>query len=368
MRQPLEPGMSAEPSSRPTVDIGLPAYCRPQFIGEAIESVLAQTYTDWRLLVSENGPGGGEVEAAVRPYTSDPRIEFGATGENLGPAANWTRLVRAGSAPYFSLIQDDDKWDPDFLATRVRFMERHRECAFVYAGERKMDQNGREIAVELTPSLPVRDVADVLPEGIYQPREFVRAMYDYKLGGIHPPAICSLGVMSRRTCLEAVGAVFDENFPFLYWDVELYMKMAIRYPVGFMAIKDATQRIHHPSVTSENRFDGEHWIRYHAYHGEWFTRELPGFKLPRGYYEVCADAHMMAALDALECGDRRKSARYLRKAVRLAPSYSLANPRVTAGAAGLLLGHRVRRLLARVRAARQARSDQLVYADEVGKA
>ena len=52
----------------------MPAYKRPQFIAEAIESVLAQTHTDWRLLVSENGPGGGEVEAAVRPYMSDPRV------------------------------------------------------------------------------------------------------------------------------------------------------------------------------------------------------------------------------------------------------------------------------------------------------
>jgi glycosyltransferase involved in cell wall biosynthesis len=352
--------------SGPLVDIGLPAYRRPEFIAEAIESVLAQTYTNWRLVVSENGEGGGEVEAAVRPYLSDPRIAYSATGENLGPAGNWTRVLRAGSAPYFTLIQDDDKWDPSFLATRVEYLERHRECAFVYAGERKMDQHGRPIIFELTPALPGRDVADVLPAGIYQPREYVRAMYHYKIGGIHPPSICSLGVMSRRTCLEAVGAVFDENFPFLYWDVELYMKMAIRFPVGFMAIKDATQRIHHPSITSENRFDGEHWIRYHAYHGEWFTRELPGLALPRGYYEVFAEAYVWAALDALERGERRKCARYLRKAVRLAPKWSLANPRVSASAAGLLLGDRGGKLLTRVRAARQSRSEQLVYADEVG--
>jgi glycosyltransferase involved in cell wall biosynthesis len=354
--------------STPTVDIGLPAYKRPHFIAEAIESVLAQTHTNWRLFISENGPGGGEVEAAVRPFLDDPRITFSPTGDNLGPAANWTRVLRAGSAPYFTIIQDDDTWDPTFLATRVDFMESNPEVAFVYAGERKMDQNGRPIVFELTPALPGKDVADVLPAGIYQPREYVHAMYHYKIGGIHPPSICSLGVMSRRTCLDAVGALFDENFPYLYWDVELYMKMAIRFPVGFMAIKDATQRIHHPSITSENRFDGEHWIRYHAYHGAWFTRELPGLKLPRGYYEVFAEAYVWAALDALERGDRRKSARYLRKAIRLAPKWSLSNPRVSANAAGLLLGQHGGKLLTRVRAARQARSEQLVYADEVGNA
>jgi glycosyltransferase involved in cell wall biosynthesis len=352
----------------PRVDIGLPAYKRPHFIGEAIESVLAQTYQNWRLHISENGPGGDAVEAAVQPYVSDPRITYSATGENLGPAANWTRLVQSGSAPYFTLIQDDDKWDPDFLARRVAYMEHYDRCGFVYSGERKMDQHGRAISLELTPSLPIKDVADVLPEGIYEPRQFVTAMYHFKLGGIHPPSICSLGVMSRRTALESVGAVFDQNYPFLYWDVELYMKMAMKYPVGFMAIKDATQRIHHPSITSEHQFDGEHWIRYHTYHGEWFTRELPGLKLPRGYYEVFADAHLRAALDAVGRDDRRKALGYLRKTVRLAPRYSLANPRVVATAAGLLLGRRGSRLVTRLRAARARRHDKLVYLDEQVKA
>jgi GT2 family glycosyltransferase len=338
----------------------MPAYRRPKFIGEAIESVLAQTYTNWVLVVSENGPGGGEVEAVVQQYTSDPRIRFVATGQNLGPAANWTRLVQSGTAPYFTVIQDDDMWDPDFLARRVAFLEAHPACGFVYSGDRQVDQHGRKIASERTRSLQAYNVADVLPEGIYSPREYIQALYRYKLGGIHTPSICSLGVMSRRSALEAVGAVFDENFPFLYWDVELYLRMALRFSVGFMAVKDATQRIHHPSITSEHEFDGEYWIRYHEYHSEWFHRELPGLRLPRQFDEVFADAHIMAALDALERGDRRKCARHLYCAVGRSPR-SLANPRVAASAAGLVLGRRGSELLARARAARRVRSDELVY-------
>ena len=64
-----------------------PGFRRPQFIPEAIESVLAQTYSNWRLVVSENGPGGGEVEAAVRQSRATPGIRYVATGRNLGPAA-----------------------------------------------------------------------------------------------------------------------------------------------------------------------------------------------------------------------------------------------------------------------------------------
>jgi glycosyltransferase involved in cell wall biosynthesis len=353
-------GTARKTSQEPAVDVGMPAYRRPQFIGEAIESVLAQTHTNWRLVVSENGPGGGDVEAAVRPYTSDPRVRYVATGENVSAAANWTRVLRAGNAPYFALIQDDDRWTPGFLARRVRFLEGHSSCGFVWSGERRIDQNGREISTERTRSLPVKDVSEVLAEGIYPPREFVRLMYRKKLGGKHTPAICSIGVMSRRSALEAVGAFFDETYPCLPWDVELYMRMALRFPTGFLPVRDAFQRIHHPSITSETTLDGQHWIRYHRYNGEWFSRELPGLRLPRQHRQLYSEAYVEAALDALGRDDRRECARYLRSALRRSPG-SLVNPRLAAGAAGLLLGRRGATVMARARTARHRRGSELAY-------
>jgi glycosyltransferase involved in cell wall biosynthesis len=352
--------MPRPPSNGPAVDIGMPAYRRPQFIGEAIESVLAQTYTNWRLVVSENGPGGGQVEAAVRPYTRDPRIRYVATGGNLGPAANWTRLLQSGDAPYFAVAQDDDKWDPGFLMRRVTFLEQHSSCGFVFSGERKIDQAGREISVERTRSLPVKDVSEVLAEGVYPPREFVQVMYRRQLGGMHTPAMSSVSVMSRRSALEAVGPYFDESYPFVCWDVELYMRMALRFPTGFLAVRDGAQRLHHPSITSELSLDGEHWIRFHRYHGEWFRRELPGLQLPRQYNHLYSRAYVIAALDALERDDRRKCARCLRGALRHSPA-SLLDPRVAAAGAGLLLGRRGIRLVSRTRAARRRSSAELAY-------
>jgi GT2 family glycosyltransferase len=283
-----------------------------------------------------------------------------ATGENLGPAANWTRLLNTGSAPYFTIIQDDDMWDPEFLARRVAFLERHPSCGFVYTGDRQVDQHGRRIASERTPSLQSRNVADLLTTGVYAPADYIASLYRHKLGGIHTPSICSLGVMSRRAALQAVGPVFDENFPFLYWDVELYLRMALRYPTGFIAIKDATQRIHHPSITSEHRFDGEYWLRYHEYHEAWFRRELPELRLPRQYREIVADAHIMAALDALERDDPRRCAHHLRGALRRHPG-AVAKPRFAAGVAGLALGRRGAGLLARARDARRQRGGELTY-------
>jgi glycosyltransferase involved in cell wall biosynthesis len=336
-------------------------YRRTEFIGEAIESVLAQTYSNWRLVVSENGPGGGDVEAAVVPYTSDSRIRFLTTGENLGPAANWTHVLQAGTAPYFSVIQDDDLWDAGFLARRVAFLEDHPSCGFVYSGDRQIDRYGRTIAAEKTRSLQSHNVADVLTDGVYSPREYILSMYRNKLGGIHTPAICSVGVMSRRTALEAVGPFFDGAYPFVSFDVQLYLRLALRFPVGFIAVKDAAQRIHDASITNGLEcYDGEYFVRFQDYHRRWFEGELPGLELPRQYDELVVDAHAIAALDALERGDRTKCGRHLRTALRRRPS-AVVKPRLAASVVGLALGRRGPELLARARNSRRRSADELIY-------
>jgi glycosyltransferase involved in cell wall biosynthesis len=344
----------------------MPAYRRPELIGGAIESVLAQSYSNWRLLISENGPGGGEVAAAIRPYTADPRISYVATGSNLGMNANWTRLLQAGSAKYFTLIQDDDVWDPGFLAARVRFLEQHPSCAYVFSGERVLDPDGHEIAVERTRALAAKDVSEVLEEGVYAPEELLPAMYRLRLGGIHAPSISSGGVMSRRSALEAVGPYFDDSLPFLFADVELYMRMSVAFPTGFLPVRDVAQRIHvteearHESVTAESTFDGERWVRYHEYYREWLARALPQVELPRQFDRIRAQAFIIAALDALERDDRARCARHLRSAVGVDPTAAF-NPRVAACAIGLLGGERGRRMIRGARSARKRRSETLVY-------
>ena len=85
------------------VDVGLTAYRRATYICEAIESVLAQTFDRWRLTVCDNGPGGGEIERAIQPYLSDPRVVYLATTRDLTLAANWTNALNQGTGPYVAV-------------------------------------------------------------------------------------------------------------------------------------------------------------------------------------------------------------------------------------------------------------------------
>jgi GT2 family glycosyltransferase len=197
------------------VDVCIPTYGRPEYLALSIESVLAQTLTSWRLTVSENGSGGGEIQALVERYRSDPRVEYVATGTNIGGAANSTRLIRAGSAPYVAVLHDDDLWGPGFLARRVEFMEANPSCGLVFSSSEFIDEAGKVL---------YRFEVD-LPEGIQDRTTFLRRLY---VGNI----VSMPTVLVRRSSYAAVGSTFNESL--LFYDHEMWLRIASRFDVGFM--------------------------------------------------------------------------------------------------------------------------------------
>ena len=191
------------------MDVGIPTHGRPAFVREAIESVLAQTFGDWRLAISEDGPGGGPVREAVEPYLGDERISYIATGEHVGAAGNMSRLLQRGDAPYVILLHDDDLWEPEVLERRVRFLEGHPGCGFVFSGHFDIDGDGRRIG-----SAEFR-----LAEGVYPPETLAPMMLRANVMDIMD------SVLVRRSAYDAVGPEFDASLPRVY-DWEMWARLA----------------------------------------------------------------------------------------------------------------------------------------------
>ncbi len=312
------------------VDVGIPTYGRPPYLAQAIQSVLGQTLTSWRLTISENGPGGGFIQDLVEPYLRDPRVRYAPTGENLGARRNHAVVFRAGSTPFVALLHDDDLWEPEFLARRVDFLEANSECGFVFGANVEIDGEGRELARCKPP----------LREGVVPSAEFVG-----RQAAANQPAPSS--TLVRRSAFEAVGARFDERF--LCYDWDMWLRLGIRSPVGFLAGFDSAYRIH-PAQTSANLHEyGIEMVRFYSHIDALVARELPE-ALPRWRHRSRrrSAAFLTAALDAIEGERRRDALRFLTRAVAAYPP-SAVDPRVPTLAASLPLGSHAPRAVAGLR-------------------
>ena len=94
--------------------VGIPTYNRSGLLREAIESVLAQTFTDFRLIVSDNASDDDTAEV-VRSF-GDERIEYARSEHNIGAIGNFNRLIELADTEFLMLLPDDDFLYPDHLA------------------------------------------------------------------------------------------------------------------------------------------------------------------------------------------------------------------------------------------------------------
>src|SRR5688572_8899320 len=163
-------------SNAVSVDIGIPTLGTSRFLPDAVESVLAQTFTSWRLTISENGSPSEEVRAMLAPYLEDGRIRHTVVGDLVSMSANWTRALD-GEAKYLTLLHDDDRWDDEFLERRVAFLEAHPTCGFVFGGFREINESGALIRTSQ------RDV----PSGVIQRDTILPIVYETNI--VAPPTM-----------------------------------------------------------------------------------------------------------------------------------------------------------------------------------
>lgn len=113
--------MSEVALTPPRVAVIVPAYGVAHLLGEALASLQAQTLTDLECVVIDDG-APDDVAGAVAPFLADPRIRFLATS-NHGVSAARNTAIAATTAPLIALLDGDDLFRPDYLATTVPLLE-----------------------------------------------------------------------------------------------------------------------------------------------------------------------------------------------------------------------------------------------------
>jgi GT2 family glycosyltransferase len=125
----------------PAVSIILPAYNRRHVIGRAIDSVVAQSFQDWELIVVDDGSTDGTDEVMDR---SDPRIRL-IHQSNRGAAAARNHGIAEARGQFIAFLDSDDEWLPHFLKLTHEYLSRHPQDAFVATEFVELNSHGKRI-------------------------------------------------------------------------------------------------------------------------------------------------------------------------------------------------------------------------------
>lgn len=166
----------------------IPTFRRPDILGRAIESVLAQSYGDLIVAVYDNASGDG-TEAVVRDYMRhDSRIVYHANPTNLGAVRNMIQGVSAVETPYYSLLNDDDFLLPSFYEDAVRKLSANTAAMFACTKTKVIDIANRSVEM----------LNQDWEEGFYSPGlDIVKKMYSSHF--------VPTGVLFRRQVRDVLG-------------------------------------------------------------------------------------------------------------------------------------------------------------------
>jgi glycosyltransferase involved in cell wall biosynthesis len=115
----------------PHVSVCIRAHTRADGLRSAIESVLAQTYGDFEVVVSDDS---GQLESVAAEF-GDPRVRYHHNTRPAGPAANLSNSVSLARGRLVAILNDDDYWLPGFLAAAVGVLDRHPDVGIVFTDD-----------------------------------------------------------------------------------------------------------------------------------------------------------------------------------------------------------------------------------------
>lgn len=196
------------------ISVIIPLYNKERQIRATLESVLNQSYTDFEIVVVDDGSTDGS--AAIVESVQDARLRL-IRQENGGVSAARNRGIREAKGEYVAFLDADDLWDPDFLKTLQHLAERYPDCS-VYACNYDF----------------------VSPDGTHRPTIIRRLPFTGEHGILsnyfevasysHPP-ICTISLMVKKEAMQAIG-----GFPLGIKsgeDLLTWARLACRYSIAY---------------------------------------------------------------------------------------------------------------------------------------
>lgn len=211
------------------VTVGIPTRNRSRLLEKAIASVLAQTYRDFTLMVSDNA--STDRTAEVVTSFRDPRVVYRPLERSISRPANTNRLIDLAATEFLLLLGDDDELHSDHLSLTVDALKRWPTVGVVHTGYSMTDLSGKI----LVPHVPPTNAMDLVT---FEPgaRFLERSM---KTG---PALTCLSSAIFRRAALVRAGGLREEDG--VIDDFPLLMRIAMGWDFAYVNRPLAVMRTH----------------------------------------------------------------------------------------------------------------------------
>jgi len=252
---PAAPSPTAPGPRSPAVSVCIPTFNGAPWIREAIESALAQDFSDLEVVVCDDASSDDTAELAGQ--FRDERVRVVAYPDRVGMARNWNRSVMASKGAYIKFLMQDDRLAPGCVGRMLEVLRESPAIGMVFCSrDLALDEPHDPASVlfarrfgELHSRLgPLARVNDGQALFAAMQRDRFR---DNMIG--EPTA-----VMVSREALVKLG-LFNVQLQQLT-DLEMWLRIASSYRVGFIAEPLATFRVHGRSASSSNERSGSGWL------------------------------------------------------------------------------------------------------------
>jgi predicted SAM-dependent methyltransferase len=202
----------------PRVSVFIPSYNHAPYVGAAIASIQAQTFQDFEIVVTDDGSSDGtaDVVAAI----NEPRLRLKRFATNRGAVAATNDAIGRCQGEYLALLNSDDVFLPNKLATQVTFLDAHPEVGAVFGLSQAIDHDGAPIDEHASFNARVFDVEN------RSQAEWLRFFF------FHGNRLCHPSIMIRRECYATVG-LYDARFATLP-DFQMWIRLVASYQIHIL--------------------------------------------------------------------------------------------------------------------------------------
>jgi glycosyltransferase involved in cell wall biosynthesis len=199
----VAPNTTSRTAAKPQVTVVTPAYNVAKYIGNAIDSVLSQTFSEFEYLVVDDGSTDNTVETALAHAGDDPRFKLVEVPHH-GPGAARNVGIRESKTAFVAFLDGDDRWHRGFLDSQIGLIRRlPGNVGLVFCRSRMILENGTPVFFQWQRA------------GAYDFDEFLVK---------NNPARNGSSLLVRKSCFDEVGG-FKEDMPSAQ-DLDMWLRIA----------------------------------------------------------------------------------------------------------------------------------------------